>query len=199
MSLSMHPFEQTVAPPTAAQLWTPIRTWFASPNSRIAAGSRLLEVKANLVRPDGKYANQSRTERHAPPLADCPSGAALVHVWPQLTLAISLRTANQRGPGSFGRFYPPTTAVAAQGNGRISSAELTQIADSAQVLINSLNAVKPPWAVVVASAVDATATRVTKVLVGNVMDTQRRRRESIPETYISRDIPTTAGGSAVPQ
>ena len=197
LSFSLHPFSATPTELKAQPLWNDAVAWFQNPMSNISSRAVLQEIKVNRVNELGHYSNPSYTERYAPPLAQHAPGSSSTVAWPQLAVAVSLRTPLQRGPGSVGRFYPPLPAVGmAADTGRITPTAAQSMADSAARFIDAINARYAPWTVVVASAVNATAVRVTRVEVGDVMDTQRRRRNRMREIYRSAVVANTATGTA---
>jgi hypothetical protein len=108
----------------------------------------------------------------------------------QLTICISLTTSARRGPASQGRFFMPLPAVGANAAGHINAASLTALVGTTTTMIENINALLgngSGWAVSVLSDLGA-ARHVTGVRVGSVMDTQRRRRNKIPEEYFSGPV-----------
>lgn len=101
----------------------------------------------------------------------------------QVTAAVSLRTAedNRRGRG---RFYAPSLAVDAQAGGTLTAAAQTALADSAQAMLQNMAA---GGLVPVLLSRDTMVQReVIRIDVGDIMDTQRRRRNALIETRESR-------------
>jgi hypothetical protein len=140
-------------------------------------------IKLNMIGPDGKYADQTDTRQHDFPSAI--NGAGGTNVVPQVALAVSLMTANRRGPAHAGRFYLPHPAAAIDSTGRIASASATTVATAATTMINALNAAIPYGDVGVASDVgEGKFLPCTGVRVGRVLDTIRSRREKFAEEYV---------------
>jgi len=99
---------------------------------------------------------------------------------PQDSIVMSLRTALPRGRGHAGRCYMPTRPVAVNGLGQITLT--APLRDPFVALIQSVqNAVHAP--AVVGSTLAGTLRPVTAIRTGKVVDTQRRRRNNIPEAY----------------
>lgn len=98
--------------------------------------------------------------------------------------AISLRTDIARGRGSKGRIFIPggIAWLGVTSAGHNMGVDTAQVANATAVLVNSLNATST-GRVVVWSKIAALAMPVTKILVGDVCDTQRRRRSSLKEVY----------------
>jgi len=146
-------------------------------------------AKLALIGTDGKY-----PEGIDPYISDKvpdqagPGGAGLG--WPpQCAIAVSLTTSRDRGLAHRGRvYYPPISALWGT-DGTISTTQTLALANGFKTLINSLNAITDLGVVCVFSKGGKANTPVHRVVlgveVGNVIDTQRRRRRQIPETYSS--------------
>lgn len=103
----------------------------------------------------------------------------------QVTPVVSLRSddASRRGRG---RFYVPSLAVDAQDGGRLTPAVQTELATAAAGMLLGLQAA---GLTPVLLSRDTMATReITSVDVGDVMDTQRRRRNALIETRVSEAL-----------
>ena len=105
----------------------------------------------------------------------------------QDTIVVSLRTDLPRGRGHAGRIYPPPRPVEVNPQGLLGNvtALLTPFVTLAQAI---QNAVDSP--LVVGSELASTLRPVTHLRMGQVVDTQRRRRNALPEMYL--DLPITA-------
>lgn len=103
----------------------------------------------------------------------------------QCATAVSLRTifATRRGRGRF--FLPPVT-VAAIASGRLLTTAQTTLADAAQSMMTVLAG--QGQTPVVYSRASRAAITITGIDVGNVIDTQRRRRNKLVEVRISRPV-----------
>jgi len=101
---------------------------------------------------------------------------------PQISLAVTLRTALATRAGR-GRFYLPPFAVAQMDAGRLPSATQTDVLDQVKQMFDSLigNGHTP----VIYHRTAASTTPITTLAVGDVYDTQRRRRDSYVEAYVS--------------
>jgi hypothetical protein len=103
---------------------------------------------------------------------------------PQDTIVLSLRTSRPRGRGHAGRIYPPVRPVNINASGLIGS--VTSLLQSFVTLVTAIqNAVDAP--LVVGSELAGTLRPVTMLRMGQVVDTQRRRRNALPEMYT--DLP----------
>lgn len=104
---------------------------------------------------------------------------------PQVAVVVSLRTqlANRAGRG---RFYLPAMATNAIAAGRLDTAAQTVVRNSAQRLFNSLRT--GTIQTVIWTKGLLTPRVVTDFSVGDVMDTQRRRRNQLTEVRISGTV-----------
>jgi hypothetical protein len=109
---------------------------------------------------------------------------------PQISVVVSTRTANQTRHGR-GRFYlpPPRAGSNLQPNGTLNSTPgVANLITSTASAMNTLNT--NPGQVVVAHF-NGTAMEgfdVTSIKIGTVFDTQRRRRNKVPEVYTTSTI-----------
>jgi len=98
----------------------------------------------------------------------------------QVAVVISLLTDTATRHGR-GRLYLPAPDVSMCVDGKLSSTALTNIDTGMTALFDSLNtSVLTP---VVRNRTAHSSLNVTSARVGSVFDTQRRRRNKIPETY----------------
>lgn len=111
----------------------------------------------------------------------------------QVSCAISL-DAGGRGRSRFGRFYLPSPAMTITADGYMSetAAEtiLPQAVTALQACVTAAQAVYDGGVrLIIASGVGAGDNKeVQQVRVGRVLDTQRRRRRSLPESYEVADL-----------
>ena len=101
----------------------------------------------------------------------------------QCTPVVSLRTATLSRAGR-GRFYAPSLAVDQIAGGRLLIAARDTLADAALELVQGLTAAGGN--VVIYHRSSGTTTPVTSLNVGDVIDTQRRRRNQLEEARTSR-------------
>lgn len=112
---------------------------------------------------------------------------------PQNSLVATLTSAVPRGLGSKGRMYLPGISLSISADGRIPSPGPLNIATNLKTFFAALNAtVEQPGVVVNASPGSkppllgpGVIRPITGVRVGNVYDTQRRRRNQLVEVYSS--------------
>jgi hypothetical protein len=103
----------------------------------------------------------------------------------QCAPVVSLRTATLSRAGR-GRFYAPSLAVDQVAAGRMVAGAQTALANSALALLQALdNAGQTP---VIYHRALGTVTNITSLDVGDVIDTQRRRRNKLIEARSSRQL-----------
>jgi hypothetical protein len=104
----------------------------------------------------------------------------------QCASGVSWRTAMATRSGR-GRMYLPPLAVSTLDTGRLSSAAVSTIIDAVGQLTDSLDG--GGLALVLLNRTTLATTAVTSVDVGNVIDTQRRRRNKLVEVRVSSPVP----------
>jgi hypothetical protein len=104
----------------------------------------------------------------------------------QCATVISLLTASATRHGR-GRFYLPPLAVSTLDTGKLSASAITSLDTAWTAFFDSLNTdgVSP----VVRNRTGHISTPVTSARVGDVIDTQRRRRNKLVETYTAIAVP----------
>lgn len=113
-------------------------------------------------------------------------GSAAADTLPfQCAPVISLRT-NLATRAGRGRFYAPSLAVDQIANGKMVSLAQTGLLNGAAAMINSLTAAA--LTTVLYSRTTHNTQEVTRVDVGDVIDTQRRRRNKLVEARVSANV-----------
>ena len=140
--------------------------------------SRMLGVRINAHQADGKVVNGANVFSLKTPAL----GTASSPMPNQLAIVASLRT-GARGPGGRGRMFLPLNGTMAAG-GVIAAATKTAINSGLLALIaNAYDlAAGNPLASIV-NAKGLTYSSIASVGVGDLFDTQRRRRNAIQENY----------------
>jgi hypothetical protein len=178
-----------------ADVFNDVSAYMTSGSSGFSDAARLDYVKFNVIGPDGRYRNKNKTVAFYYSGNDAPRGTALAGP-AQLAVVVSLLTDAQRGRAHRGRYYIPAAAMGVDSStGRLPGATVASMATSAKNFINNLNNqpgidVNNPR-VIVASELESPGLQrdVTSIAVGNVLDTQRRRRNAFPEVYT--ELPVT--------
>ena len=151
---------------------------------------KFTEAKAALIHTDGKYTSNDDVVVSHP--AGVVSGArAGAPLPPQVALVATLIGGSGKGIGGKGRMYLPGISQEIDGNGRILPLICQNVANQLAAMFNTLDGFAgAPGHVVNASKgskrtlyTDGRNVPVNGIRVGNVYDTQRRRRNSLQETY----------------
>lgn len=174
--------------------FTDVAAYVSNADSGFSNEAVLTYVKANAIGPDGNYSQADRTVAYyAGPGDTVPGGAAATYA--QLALVVSLRGDRDRGRASRGRYYIPAGSLGVDTNGRIPQAQCEASADAAATFLGNVNnfpGFDLPWGpsvhVMSALGTPGPVMKVDRVEVGNVMDTQRRRRNQLPETYSTAPV-----------
>lgn len=174
------------------------QTFFGANVNGFHSNFRTLGVKAGIVLPTGKYdLSNIVTRTYATPVAGGNTAVTLYP--PQIALVASLESANRRDLGGKGRMFLPGIGWGISANGVIDVGAQTAVADGLRTFFDTIeDAAGSPGYVMIASqgrkAADGTVTappvnrRVTNVRVGNVFDTQRRRRNGLVESYVNATL-----------
>lgn len=155
----------------------------ASPGTHWAAYSALTSVKVAACDANGHYTS-------APKLRAITGRAGTYEdVTPQSTVVVSLRSNETFGRANYGRMYLPHTSFPLGASYQATSAVATNVAVAAATMIGSINIqaalVQADVQVVNMSKLGTgTIKPVSKVGIGRLVDTQRRRRNALPEGTI---------------
>jgi hypothetical protein len=166
-----------------------LRTFWTVANNGISTAARVTWVKLNPIGPDGFYANKTRTTERRLSGAATFVGTSQAYLPPQCAMAVTLRSARGRGVLSRGRFFVPFGG-SVDGTGLAPNAQCLALATGAATLVKNLanqaGLDTTGLAPVLVSPggrnqPEGGAETITRVEVGRVIDTQRRRRNQFPE------------------
>lgn len=179
-------------PPTealAASIAAAWETFFKSANAKISQQWASTEVKIATMGTDGKTIPDSPVY-HTYPAPFSGANASTVFP-PQIALVATLVGPSARGLASKGRMYLPGVNAGLDSNGRISSTDRLAIATAFRTFIRAV--VDSPETNnvpilaskgrLVAGGTGPISKEIISVRVGNVYDTQRRRRNGLAEAY----------------
>lgn len=166
----------------------PLGTWFGSASQQNANNSNVSYVKANIIGTDGKYTSAATNVTDFTAVA----GGSTQTIPSFCSVATSWGSNKARGPASHGRLYLPNYTFAVTG-AEITGTAATAAMNSGKSLINLIRAntsglsggVMSPALV---SSIGGAWAYINSVRVGNVVDTQRRRRNAVPETYVQTSV-----------
>lgn len=158
---------------------------------KIPAGATLDYVKLALIGEDGKYVKEAAVFE----VVDVTGGASNAYI-PQVSLVMTLQSEKFRDPGKYNRFYLPTIVPISNNGYRPTGTDLMaeRTAELLSVLTREMspfnNAVRVyPAAVSSSDKIEEAYREIKYVKVGNVFDTQRRRRNKIGEIYETVIVP----------
>lgn len=122
------------------------------------------------------------------------SGSSTGLVYPQDTVVVSLRSSSTFGEANRGRMYLPHIAInRVTATPFMNGTNIAACATAAQTFLNGVNDITntgaDPAALTIMSSKGAGAAKaVVSMAIGNVLDTQRRRRNRLTEQYTSRSV-----------
>lgn len=149
-------------------------------------GIKLAPIGTNGLYPPGEDAVEALITPDPGP------GAGGNHWAPQCTMCVTTTTAVPRGLAAMGRFYLPSMTGAISAAGRAPSGLNTSIASATQTWFNAINTATLGAISVFSKGNAATpggaVHSVTGVRVGDVIDTQRRRRRQLVESYATATV-----------
>lgn len=176
--------------PSGADLLTllagPIKTFHTAAGTAIAVPCLLQWAKAARLDVNGHYVLEPVSATTGP----WPGAKAAPYTGgPQLAAAITLWSGGSLGQANYGRFYVPWWEAACDSTARVIAPAVTDMATAAVALVDGINT----WAgtaigvgarIRIMSKLGTGSTKLaTKVRVGNVKDTQQRRRRQLTEVY----------------
>lgn len=177
----------TLAEATAiATAWS---TFFTAANSGISNDYRTIGVKVAHVSTAGTV-DSALTQFYNYPTAIVGNNSG-ANFPPQISLVATLATIHARGHGSKGRMYLPGVMHSVDASGRIETANAVFVANGLKTFIDAVNAHADVPAKVVLNSAEvsgvpfraAAVNEIKTLRVGNVYDTQRRRRAQLQESY----------------
>lgn len=121
-------------------------------------------------------------------LATPDTGTQELALPPQCAIVVSLRTPTAGARGRGRMYLPGPGTESLTDNGRLQGSVRDALAARMVDFIGNVNSLLTPQVVGVASNVGGFITTVTAVAVGDVVDTQRRRRDALPEGYVTIDL-----------
>lgn len=162
-----------------------IRTMHTTSGLAIPQGVKLEWVKVALIGRDGKY-EQAPKEFI---FSTAAGGATSSPYAPQLSTVITLQSNKYKDPGKFNRYYVPSLGPIGASNYKYTKAMTDEMAEAHATMLDDLNDIFNGLSgqmTLRAAAVNqktASYEYITKVKVGSIVDTQRRRRNKLVEEY----------------
>lgn len=171
--------------------WT---TFFQNSTSNISNAYKTVGVRVALMGTNGIM--DPNANFYAYPTVPFTGANASTPMPAQISLVASLQARPDRGLASKGRMYLPGVNESVDTTGRISGTKTLAIATNLDTMFTAMNGAIDIGGYLINASKGGSGTnlappinrRVEDVLVGNVYDTQRRRRNQLTETYSTRQI-----------
>lgn len=163
-------------------LVAPTQTFWNTAAMNIDSQHRLLGVKLAPIGTDGFYPpGEVSVEALVTP--DPGPGAGGNHWAPQCCVCVTTTTDTPRGHAAMGRFYLPSMTGEISASGRQPAGLNATIAAAAATWLSAVQATTAGNPVVLSKVGVGANHEITGVRVGDVIDTQRRRRRQLVESY----------------
>jgi hypothetical protein len=186
--------------PGSQSIATAWQTFFTTAVNSFSGEFKTVQVKTALINADGTTdLDEIDYYTYPSPIA---GGAGAATLPAQIALAATLTSDNQRGLAAKGRMYLPGIQAPVSGStGKIASATVGNIATGFKTFLDAVNVgTGTSGKVILASKgrkqagevggdtiyIGGVSAWVTGCRVGDVYDTQQRRRRQLPETYTTR-------------
>jgi len=169
-----------------------IAAWHSNSDAYINTNAKLTYAKINYVNMAGHYIDPNTHEHAFLPVVSGGSGSS-PHP-NQIAMVISLTTGLERGYAHRGRFYSPLPVGIIGSDGLIGQGQAQDVANAAAAFLTAVNdtpGIDIPYGenvCVMSSHGTGYTNVVTGVEVGRALDTQRRRRTELPESYASAPV-----------
>lgn len=168
------------------------QTLFTAGNMKIGNSHLTTHIKISDLGTDGKTTLSNTVFYQYPsPIAGAQTNPIPL---PQSALVCTLRSSIPRGIASKGRMYLPGVAVPVQGNGHLPTADPENMSTLLKTFFDGVNTdlgIRGDIILASRGRTGANPTtginaKVTSIRVGDVYDTQRRRRNALQEVYTSK-------------
>ncbi len=162
-----------------------LATWFATSTNGIPTAVKLDFLKVNEIEPTGRYLDKANTVVWRNNTGNT-GGNSTQNAPSFCTLAYSWTTAFARGPASKGRVYLPNFSYSASGSFVSDTDQQKALVAAVALLEVFVNTSGTRQGVpVVASSINSATEIITGARVGDVYDTQRRRKNAYREQYMT--------------
>lgn len=171
----------------------PTATWPASLKTLLAAQGAITGWRVE-TRQENEAISAVAENAYSSPVAGTGSASKTL----QDAVVVSLRTATPGARGR-GRMYWPALGASLDGQFRLTTPSAANVADGAKTLLKLIgdqlnaelaaNSIVATVELAVRSQTLHECNPVVRLQVGNVLDTQRRRRDSLTEAYATTSYP----------
>jgi hypothetical protein len=167
--------------------------WTALASALLIDVVQLTDIRCYEIGSDGRMVGNPHMRLYAG--TSGPKGAGTVgRLPPQVAIAVTTEGAN-RGPGRFGRFYLPLVKFLPGPDLRMSTGDQTQVLNASKTFLLAMRDsyslagspdvvdVNPINVSTLGGGGNGSSQEVTRIRVGRVYDTIRRRRSAMDESY----------------
>jgi len=173
---------------------TAFSTFFTTAANAINGNYRFLGAKVSSVNTTG-HVDAATTQFYNLPTPVQGAGSG-VSFPPQISVVATLSTIRTRGHGSKGRMYLPGISAGPDSTGHIAATTVTSLTNTLKTCLDAINAhADVPGEIVLNSAAVTTPIAraaimlpIQSIKIGNVYDTQRRRRNALAESYTTATL-----------
>lgn len=174
-----------------------VTNWFTDSDMQICSAAALTWVKAAWIGTDGLYLADAGVTDIGPNVV----GTKVTNSAPQLSTAITFETTRRRAPGKHGRIFPPMNVPSIGADGHIPSAQADNMAlRTSELLTDLMSKIEVVYDSILVPIVASQKTddhqEIVYVKVGDVVDTQRTRRNAFQEKYTSKKSVAYPGAEA---
>lgn len=168
----MESYALTAAGLFQTHFWTPATNDYSTTTRWTGTRARALDAAGHVVASGEQILSPSQA-----------GGAGSPCLPLEVAVVLSLRTDIPGGRGRGRMYLPGPTVNKCVGNGLLDSSTQTSWIGYWQAFFNAWNASPDTLTASVASGVGGSVAAVSSIRLGNVFDSQRRRRNTQPETY----------------
>lgn len=168
-------------------------TFFASAGANISSTYKYEMCKVAMIEQDGHTIPDSAV--YHSPSTPISGGSPSNPFPPQIALVATLSNSAPRGLATKGRMFLPGVNAQLGTDGHLTTISTGPIADAVKTFFDSVyNDADLPGNPVLASLgrgplkQGGTIRNITQIRIGNVYDTQRRRRNGLVEAYVNRSV-----------
>lgn len=170
------------------------RTAFTHVDARVSNNYTFLDVKLSYINASGETDNAKTIYGY--PATAATGAKSSEHLPSQCAVVLTLLSDRPRGKASKGRMYLPGFTYNMPSTGKISSTDTNSMANVWKTFFDGVRAnfTMPGTPILAAKgtgafpALTAQNDYVETIRIGDVVDTQRRRRNGLTETYVSRTL-----------
>lgn len=184
---------QPITPQGVADVAGAFGTFFSLASSKVHSEYTFDQCKMHVVGVDGKTIADT-AEYYSPPTV-IRGGYSGPSFPPQIALVATLANSLPRGLATKGRMFLPGITTSPDNTGHIPGATVDAVAVNLQAFFNTVfNDADLPGNPVLISTGNSAQLRpgavrnVTQIRIGNVFDTQRRRRNALAEQYTIKPV-----------